>query len=139
MLTADNKLVRRPEGIRKEQRQNLLTNRPSEEDEGGNAMGRLLREEDGFRFRLPESDLRRSAIYKVCAWCRKVKVGNDWFELEEEMRKLEVFATSLSPKLTHGLCSSCLVEVQKELEECRAEHNDTKIHHQPHHRFERTP
>ena len=103
-------------------------------------MGILLREEDGSRFRPPETDLRRSDVYiSICAWCRKANVGSDWFELEEAMRILGVFAPSLSPRLTHGMCSSCRDEMRKELEKFSAGHNEAKFHHQPHHASERTP
>ena len=85
-------------------------------------MGMHLREEDRSCFRLPESDLRRGDEYiLICAWCReKVKVENDWLELGEAMRNLEFFAASLSPRLSHGLCSSCRDEVKKGLEEFKA-------------------
>ena len=47
------------------------------------------------RLRLLES------LIEVCAWCRKVNVGDEWVSFEQYM-KIE-----LDVKSTHGICPNC--------------------------------
>ena len=44
---------------------------------------------------------------RVCAWCRKLNVGNEWIPLEEFFERKFDTATS------HGVCPTCLVEQRK--------------------------
>lgn len=48
---------------------------------------------------------------RICAWCHKVKVGNDWIPMEEFLNR------RLSTKTSHGICEICNTNFRDELEE----------------------
>jgi hypothetical protein len=79
--------------------------------------------ENGHRFPVAASDLRKSDGYlSICAWCGKVRLGNEWVAQEEALAKLQSIAPPRMLRLSHGACNSCKVEVMKELDELRAKH-----------------
>lgn len=39
---------------------------------------------------------------RVCSWCRKVDIDEEWVPLEEYMRR------NLNTETTHGICPECL-------------------------------
>ncbi len=45
---------------------------------------------------------------RVCGWCRKLNVGNDWIPLEE------LFERKFDTLTSHAVCPTCLV-VQKKM------------------------
>jgi hypothetical protein len=45
---------------------------------------------------------------KVCAWCRKVGVNDQWYSMEE------YFKTQHNTKTTHGLCPTCSEKMKNE-------------------------
>jgi hypothetical protein len=73
--------------------------------------------------RAPESLLRgrapepseRSVL--MCGWCKRVKVGSDWRELEEALPDLDVFECDSVPLLTHGICADCEQQMTALIEE----------------------
>jgi hypothetical protein len=46
---------------------------------------------------------------RVCAWCRKLSVGNEWIPLEEFFERKFDIPTS------HAMCPTCLVEQRGKL------------------------
>jgi hypothetical protein len=46
---------------------------------------------------------------RVCAWCRKLSVGNEWIPLEEFIERKFDIPTS------HSMCPTCLVEQRGKL------------------------
>lgn len=69
-------------------------------------------------------NLRRTDEYiSVCGWCGKILVGNDWLGVGEAIGKLQLLDLSLLPRLTHGLCCSCKVDMEKEIEEVKMRPN----------------
>ncbi len=78
--------------------------------EGGLALvGHLLREESREPARLLDRMAERSQSYlRICSWCRRVEAGaNDWIEVEDAIRRLTLFSSSVLPQLTHGVCPTC--------------------------------
>jgi len=67
-------------------------------------------------------------VISLCGWCGKVRVGTDWFELEGGIEQLRLMKPSLSPRLSHGLCGSCLVEIKKDLEAWKPQHKKVCNH-----------
>ena len=41
---------------------------------------------------------------RVCAWCRKLSVGNEWIPVEE------FFERTFDTRTSHGMCPPCLAE-----------------------------
>lgn len=44
---------------------------------------------------------------RVCAWCRKLNVGEEWIPVEE------FFERKFETMTSHGMCPACLVEQRK--------------------------
>ena len=85
--------------------------------------------ENSDHFPVSASDLRKSDEYlTICAWCGKARVGNAWVAQEEAFAKLQSIAPLRMPRLSHGVCSSCKVEVMKELNELRGKHRYSDSH-----------
>jgi hypothetical protein len=53
----------------------------------------------------------------MCAWCKKVDLGDSWVEVEQAVSQLQLFERSLLPRLTHGICQACYAEIMKVLVE----------------------
>ncbi|RMF84814.1 MAG: hypothetical protein D6736_18575 [Nitrospinota bacterium] len=70
----------------------------------------LLREEVRPPLPLFEAKQERSpTLLTLCSWCKKVKISpTEWIEVEEAIRRLDLFADPHPPRITHGICPSCL-------------------------------
>jgi hypothetical protein len=45
---------------------------------------------------------------KMCSWCNKIDVGDDnWLEIEEAIKTLDLFAEFDLPPITHTMCNRC--------------------------------
>lgn len=53
----------------------------------------------------------------LCAWCKKVQVGDEWLEVEDAVTRLALFDQPALPQLSHGLCPACDAEMQRVLAE----------------------
>lgn len=50
---------------------------------------------------------RGEGFITICSWCRRIRLGDEWVEADEAVRRLDLFASASLPQLTHGLCASC--------------------------------
>ena len=52
---------------------------------------------------------------EICSWCKRVDLGGDnWVEVEDAVRKLDLLSEPLMPTLTHGICFDCMERVEKD-------------------------
>jgi hypothetical protein len=52
---------------------------------------------------------RSNELLRACAWCNRFEVGTDvWAEVEVAVEQLKLFESAQLPRLTHGICPSCL-------------------------------
>jgi len=66
---------------------------------------------------------RTKELLVVCGWCRRVNVGEEWFELDEAAADLGLFTATALPGVSHGICGDCSEEASLELgEKPRARH-----------------
>lgn len=74
----------------------------------------LLRSEDRAIPSLFLTSSTPSAMLRMCSWCKRVEMGNQqWVELEEAVRRLNLFEQMQLPQVTHGICNRCLVSLKK--------------------------
>jgi hypothetical protein len=57
--------------------------------------------------RTPRSD----ELLHVCGWCKKFRVQGRWMEVEEAVSLLGLFDAATCPRMSHGICESCLVKM----------------------------
>lgn len=68
----------------------------------------LLRVEPRPRMDLLDPFMDRSNEFlTICSWCRRVKIGSGWVEVEEAVQRLNLFEAQRLPQLTHGICPDC--------------------------------
>lgn len=68
---------------------------------------------------LLQTDIRRTEkMLRICGWCKKIDIGEDfWEETEKAVMTLGLFEESNHlPKLTHGICGDCYQSVSKNLQ-----------------------
>jgi hypothetical protein len=58
---------------------------------------------------------RIERFLRVCAWCRKVWVDDEWVSFEEYTLKRH------SLKSSHGICEECVTKLEKKTEQKRTE------------------
>jgi len=46
---------------------------------------------------------------RICAWCKKIDLGNEWGSLET------YFDAKLKTKTTHGICPTCAAKQREEI------------------------
>ena len=47
------------------------------------------------------------ALIRICSWCKKLVINEQWTELPDGINRLRVFELSRAPALTHGVCPTC--------------------------------
>lgn len=50
---------------------------------------------------------RSSEFMTICSWCRRVRVANEWVEVDEAVNRLDLFSSACLPQLSHGICQDC--------------------------------
>jgi hypothetical protein len=50
---------------------------------------------------------RRPETLTMCGWCDRFEVDDEWVEVEEAARSLELFNWPELPTLAHGICPDC--------------------------------
>ncbi|MDR4460108.1 MAG: hypothetical protein MRJ67_06265 [Nitrospirales bacterium] len=70
---------------------------------------------------LLDPDVQRGdQVLTICSWCVKAWLPNDeWVELEEAVNRLDLLGSGVVPRLRHGLCQDCQVDIEKELKNLR--------------------
>jgi hypothetical protein len=52
---------------------------------------------------------RTDDLLAVCAWCMRARLSpGTWVDIESAVRSLDLFLADQLPRLTHGMCESCL-------------------------------
>ena len=54
---------------------------------------------------------RADDLVAVCAWCKRMRVGTAWLELEAAAEALPLFEDARMPTVTHGICERCVIAV----------------------------
>ena len=73
---------------------------------------------------LDEEREKSEEFLKICSMCKKIKVDdNTWYEVEEAIKKLELFEKINLPKLSHGLCPFCTKLFKEQMSEFIKEAN----------------
>ena len=70
---------------------------------------------------------RLERFLRVCAWCRKVWVDDEWVSFEEYALKKH------SLKSSHGICEVCVARLDKKKEQKRTGQTEIITHKLPHH------
>ncbi len=52
----------------------------------------------------------------MCGWCQRVHLDERWVELEEAAISLRLFECARLPRVSHGICESCLQAMERLLE-----------------------
>lgn len=50
---------------------------------------------------------RSDEFLTICSWCRRARIASMWIELDEAVKKLDLFSSASLPQLTHGMCEDC--------------------------------
>jgi hypothetical protein len=81
-----------------------------------NSSGRLVLFTASLRDELPRakpqplldfSVPRSEETIEMCGWCDRFFVGEEWVEIEVAAKRLQLFARTELPAITHGICPEC--------------------------------
>lgn len=74
---------------------------------------RIVREEPRPAQALLTADADRSDLTIVmCSWCKRVKLGDSWVEVEEYVERTGLMEEERFPQLSHGLCPDCATRME---------------------------
>ena len=54
------------------------------------------------------------ALVRVCSWCKRLAVANEWVEVEVAVERLGLFAGQPLIGITHGMCPGCFARIMGE-------------------------
>lgn len=54
------------------------------------------------------------ALLRVCSWCKRVAVADDWLEVEVAVERLGLFSNGSPVGITHGMCPACFARIMGE-------------------------
>lgn len=84
---------------------------------------RLLRAEPRQKVAILDPSAPRSETFlKICSWCKRIVVRNDWLEIEDGIVRLGLFEEGPLPRLTHGMCPDCEIRCRQEWLKLAANH-----------------
>lgn len=91
-------------------RRRLMQMRMNPEDDGTvRFIVRTVATEDRPPQRLFLPDAERTAqVLVICGWCKKIRVGERWDEVDSALASLRTFEQAPVPELSHGICEECL-------------------------------
>ena len=70
--------------------------------------GVLLKEEPRQAISFLDAMSARSAeAITICSWCKRVRVGEAWLDVESAVERLDLFRSRRLPQQNHGVCESC--------------------------------
>ena len=55
-------------------------------------------------------------LLRLCSWCKRMQVDQEWHELDEAARRLRLFEHPELPLLTHGMCERCADQIRAMLD-----------------------
>ncbi len=62
---------------------------------------------------LAEVERDPERFLEICSWCKRVDLGGDnWVEVEDAVRELNLLKDTSMPTLTHGICFDCMDRVE---------------------------
>lgn len=65
---------------------------------------------------LDPSATRSDEFIRMCSWCKRIALTEEsWAEVEEAIRRLDLFGYVLMPQITHSICAACDGRVKAEL------------------------
>lgn len=74
---------------------------------------RIVKEEPRPLQPLLSADVDRSDVTIVmCSWCKRVKLGDHWVEVEEYVERTGLMEEERLPQLSHGLCPDCAAKME---------------------------
>ncbi len=50
---------------------------------------------------------RSDETVEMCGWCDRFEVDGEWVEVEEAVKRLQLFNRPVLPALSHGICPEC--------------------------------
>jgi hypothetical protein len=81
-----------------------------------NGTGRLVLFTATMRDELPRAEHqslldvaapRGKETIEMCGWCDRFYVDDEWVEIEVAAKRLQLFARTELPAITHGICPEC--------------------------------
>lgn len=73
---------------------------------------RLLKVENRLPVRLLETAaLRSHELVRMCSWCKRIVVDDDYTEVDDAVSRLKLFNQDPVPGITHGICNPCRRDV----------------------------
>jgi hypothetical protein len=51
------------------------------------------------------------SLLRVCSWCKRVAVGEEWEEVEVAIEQLGLFGGCSPAAITHGMCPACVARI----------------------------
>lgn len=60
-------------------------------------------------------------LLQMCSWCKRVKVGQQWLEVEEAAPHLPLTGSGQWPDISHGICPPCKQRVSRQIDELSGE------------------
>ncbi len=56
------------------------------------------------------------ALVRLCSWCKRMEHEAEWVDLKTEAVQPRIFARSIPPQVTHGICGDCSRQMLESLE-----------------------
>jgi hypothetical protein len=70
---------------------------------------------------LARGTLRSNQFLRACAWCNRIEVGSGgWTEVEDAVKRLNLFEVGRLPQLTHGMCTDCHAKMTGSMDDLMA-------------------
>jgi len=62
----------------------------------------------------PQAPRNGESSVRMCAWCKKIADGENWFEPHEALERMRLFDAPTMPQITHGMCKECFDRMMQE-------------------------
>lgn len=56
--------------------------------------------------------IRSNEFIPMCSWCKKIRMGSEWEELEQAINKYGLLTQTKIPSLTHTICQDCYEQLK---------------------------
>lgn len=71
----------------------------------------VVRREDRPAVLLFDEDRPRQGMLRMCSWCNRVLLHDDWVDAEVLVAAMRIFEQRTVPEVTHGMCPDCYREI----------------------------